>query len=411
MKKFTGFEYLLIDAASQFGLDKLTFEKRIEWAKANMDKLETLQSDADTKTAPLYAKAVLAIRKAQQRIPTGHMVGVDASASGIQLMSVLTGCQAGAENTGLIDPNKRADIYTQTTEIMNIILGGVGLNVERKDAKGALMTAYYGSRQIPKDIFGEDTQELTAFYVAMAQVAPGAWELLQLLLQAWKPFALVHEWKLPDGYDARVKVMTKKRPRIEVQELGGASFTYEYYENEGTKTGVSLAANVIHSCDAYVLREMHRRCNYDLDMVQHVSGLITDALKDYQSKPMKEGDKLGYYIDQYNRSTLASTVILPYIIEDNVSCLTQKHLQALQKICLDMLSHKSFPLVTIHDEFKAHPNNVNQVRYHYKEILADMADSNMLDDLLNQLYGQAGTYQKLSSDLANKIRNSAYALC
>ena len=60
---------------------------------------------------------------------------------------------------------------------------------------------------------------------------------------------------------------------------------------------------------------------------------------------------------------------------------------------------------------KAHPNNVNQVRYHYKEILADMADSNMLDDLLSQLYGAPGTYQKLSTNLARKIRNSAYALC
>ena len=350
MKKFTGFEYLLIDAASQFGLDKLTFEKRIEWAKANMDKLETLQSDADTKTAPLYAKAVLAIRKAQQRIPTGHMVGVDASASGIQLMSVLTGCQAGAENTGLIDPNKRSDIYTQTTEVMNTILGGIGLNVDRKDAKRALMTSFYGSKKIPKVIFGEDTQELQAFYAAMIKVAPGAWDLLQTLLKAWNRYAPVHEWKLPDGYDARVKVMVKKSVRIEVQELGGTSFTYDYYENECTKKGISLAANVIHSCDAYVLREMHRRCNYDLDVVQNAGYYITEALKDYQPKPVKEGDKLGYYVDQYNRSTLASAVILPHINSENVSCLSQKHLHALDKICKDILSHKSFPLVTVHDE-------------------------------------------------------------
>ena len=76
----------------------------------------------------------------------------------------------------------------------------------------------------------------------MTRVAPGAWDLLQLLMQAWNSYAPVHEWKLPDGYDARVKVMVKKSVRIEVQELGGASFTYEYYENEGTKKGISLAA-------------------------------------------------------------------------------------------------------------------------------------------------------------------------
>ena len=63
------------------------------------------------------------------------------------------------------------------------------------------------------------------------------------------------------------------------------------------------------------------------------------------------------------------------------------------------------------DEFKCHPNYMNHLRYHYKEILADLADSNLIDDLLSQLYGQEGTFDKLSKNLGNKIRNSNYALC
>lgn len=42
--------------------------------------------------------------------------------------------------------------------------------------------AFYGSKAKPKEIFGEDTPELNAFYQAAQQVAPGAWELLQDLL-------------------------------------------------------------------------------------------------------------------------------------------------------------------------------------------------------------------------------------
>ena len=76
-----------------------------------------------------------------------------------------------------------------------------------------------------------------------------------------------------------------------------------------------------------------------------------------------------------------------------------------------MLEHKSFPLVTIHDAFAAHANNVNQVRFHYKEILADMADSRLLDDLLTRLYKEPATFNKLSPNLGNKIRNSNYSLC
>ena len=258
MTNYTGFQWLLIDACNQYGGDKLVFEDRIQWTMDHLDVLESLVDGAGTK--PLYIKAVMAIRKAQRGLPTGHLVGVDACCSGIQVMSALTGCIAGATATGLVDPNKRSDAYTETTAVMNTILGG-NLIVSRADAKRALMTAFYGSKAVPEELFGEDTPELDAFYKAANIIAPGAWELLQDLLASWKPYALSHEWKLPDGFDARVKVMNKKEARIEVDELNHATFTYEFYENLGSKNGLSNAANLIHSVDAYILRNMHRRCN------------------------------------------------------------------------------------------------------------------------------------------------------
>jgi DNA-directed RNA polymerase len=137
MKNFTGFEWLLIDAANQRGHDKLTFEQRIEWATDNLAFLESFTNVAETR--PLYIKAVMAIRKAQQGIPTGHMVGVDSVCSGIQIMSVLTGCVAGATATGCVDPDVRADAYNAMTEAMGKILGNP-VAVSRKDAKDATMT-------------------------------------------------------------------------------------------------------------------------------------------------------------------------------------------------------------------------------------------------------------------------------
>jgi len=89
-KSYTGFQYLLIDAANNFGpdqnagdnisLDKKIFEDRIQWALDNLGQLEQLASQADSK--PLYIKAVMAIRKAQKHLPTGHIVAMDASCSG-----------------------------------------------------------------------------------------------------------------------------------------------------------------------------------------------------------------------------------------------------------------------------------------------------------------------------------------
>ena len=122
-------------------------------------------------------------------------------------------------------------------------------------------------------------------------------------------------------------------------------------------------------------------------------------------------DKLGYYIDQFSRSTVASAAILPYLDQGTVSCLSTEHLKALAGIVTGMLQYKPFPLVTVHDEFKAHANNINWVRWQYKEILAELADSNLLDDLLSQIMGVPGTFQKLSFNLSAQIRNSNYGLC
>lgn len=411
MISYTGWQWLLIDAANQFGLDKLLFEQRIEWATENLTTLEAFSDVAETK--PLYIKAVMAIRKAQAGIPSGHMVAVDGVCSGIQIMSALTGCTAGATATGLVNPNVRADAYTSVTDAMAAILGGA-VAVSRADAKQAVMTSMYGSKAEPKNLFGEDTPELNAFYEAMEKTAPGAWELLQDLLASWQPYALSHAWKLPDGFDAKVKVMAKREVRIEVDELEHATFSYEFYENEGSRTGLSNVANLVHSMDAYVLREMHRRCNYDRDAIINAAvamemELVKRSLGSTYGEPTDP--TIEYYRGQYTRSSLASAVILPYINIDTVQCLSTKHIKALVVMADSMIDHKSFPLVTVHDAFAAHANNVNQVRYHYKEILAEVADSMVLDDLMSQLHGRPGVFPKINYQLGDLIRKSNYGLC
>lgn len=424
MEKFTGWEYLLIDAANHYGyseeygqdLDKLLYRDRIQWTIDRLDYLEDLIETSDKKTRPQFVKAVLAIRSAQRGEATGHLVGFDASCSGIQIMSVLTGCEVGAYNTGLIDPNLRADAYTTTTETMNDILGG-SLEVSRSDAKKALMTSFYGSKKTPKEIFGEDTPEINAFYQAAQKVAPGAWELLQVLLNSWNAYALEHRWILPDGFDARIKVMEKMETRIEVDELDHATFTYTYYDNVGTKTGLSNAANVVHSVDAYVLRCVQRRCNYDPEVVEEVYALIKAVLairKAGQCHPVKNHNKdseVHYYQQLYEHHQIADVVILPYINEETIHFLSTPHLEKLYGILQEMMEYSPFPVVTIHDEYKCHPNNMNHLRKTYASVLADVADSSILSCILSQLYGQPVTYNKLSTGLASKVRNANYAIC
>ena len=335
-------------------------------------------------------------------------------------MSAMTGCWAGAEATNLVDPDKRNDAYSMCTENMNQALQAQFLSVQvpRGKAKQALMTTMYGSKAKPIEIFGEDTPELAAFYEAAIKLAPGAWELLQDLKAAWQPYALVHAWNLPDGYHARIKVMERVETRVEVDELDHASFTYIYYVNQGQKKGISLAANTVHSVDAFVLREMHRRCNYDPLVLFFAQEAIRQELdlRDQQFTsviPVDDGcsTKLKYYIELFEDTKQPTAAILPFIQDGrDTQYLSDEHLAKLQRLVKSMDQHKPFPLVTIHDEFRAHAGNCNHMRDHYRTILAELSESNILSSIFSEIYQAPVTYAKLSNNLGDAIRQSVYAL-
>ena len=420
MKTFTGWQYLLIDAANQFGHDKLAFEERIAWTNDNMHHLEELADDREFKERPLYLKAVMAIRSAQRNEPTGHLVGFDAVCSGMQIASALTGCVTGARATGLVDLDRRADAYTEVTAEMSNILGNV-TQIARKKVKNAVMTALYASKKEPKKEFGEDTPELDAFWKALYAIAPGACDLLEDMIATWNPYALAHSWKLPDGFTAHVKVMEAVDHRIEVDELGHSTFEYRYMANIGTKRGVKNPANIIHSIDAYVLRSLLRRCNYDHEHFNRLEMLIvttrlarklgTSKQRDIKRPCSPDMSVIDYYLEQYQRSSMADVVIVPHLDSDSIRFLSDDHLAALHEIIKTMLEHKSFEVIAVHDEFKCHPNNMNQLRNHYRTILAELADSDLLSDLISQIKGVEGIFEKSSTNLSQLIRQSNYGLC
>jgi hypothetical protein len=68
------------------------------------------------------------------------------------------------------------------------------------------------------------------------------------------------------------------------------------------------------------------------------------------------------------------------------------------------------PLSELLDEFKCHPNHMNHLRQQYINIFAELAESHILSDILSQIHGCKGSFPKLSTDLAEKIRGSNYAL-
>lgn len=401
-KQFNPMQYLAIDIANHYGLDKLEYEQRIQWVKDNLYNLESHQNKAEEPL--LYIKAVKALRDSMQGKPTGHTVALDSVCSGLQLMSVLMGCKDGASLTGLIDPNKRTDAYTLITDHMNTLLSQAGINnviVSRKDAKQAIMTALYGSIAEPLKIFGKKI--LPYFYQALNDKCKGAMQLLEHLRDSWNSETTAHQWELPDGYFAHVPVMELMETRFNIVELDYKPVV-QFYDNVPAEKGISNIANVVHSVDAYVLRSMVRRCNYNKPLIKQFLnnsiGIKYDPYIDTENPD----------INRYMRTKIADISVIERIKSTNIKTYPTEMIDELRQICKDIIKHEPFEIITIHDSFACHANHCNQMRYHYNQILAQLADSMLVTDLLQQLYGDNQITPKLGN-ISEYIRNSNYGIC
>jgi DNA-directed RNA polymerase len=266
------------------------------------------------------------------------MVSLDASASFLQVLAVLSGCKDTAYQCNLTNSGSRQDFYTNLVWKMNeylpeeLQIGSEGSKITRQDIKDAAMPKFYGSIAAPIGVFGEDTPELEAFYKALGKMVPGAIEIMDIIPQCWDSEALQHCWTLPDGHIADVPVMDLVSKKIEVDELDHHTFTHQIEIITPTNYHIPLLANTIQSFDAYLAREVIRRMH-----------------------------KLGRTV------------------------------------------------LTIHDSFHCHANDMDTLRKVYQQVLYDMAQEPLFERLYNELRGTDDTYNKIG-DISKDIMEAEYFL-
>lgn len=246
----TGLKYAI---AGHAGKDKLTWKQRLEW----FDSLEGDISTDDWDEPILGRKALRAWNDSIEDIPTGYWMSLDATASGLQIMAILTDCEQTAELTNLTDPDKMHDLYGQVQTFIN---SRADNKVTRDDVKYPLMTTFYNSKEYPKKVF--DKQQLELFYEAIDGLLPGPAAVLEILNACWNKDALYHQWTLPDGHVAHVPVEVTVTKEIDDPDLGKIVFSHK--ANEPSSVFRSLAPNVIHSIDGWIAREMIMRANFPI---------------------------------------------------------------------------------------------------------------------------------------------------
>lgn len=402
MQKFTAKQYLQIDIASNFGLDRANWDVRLDWFNQNERQLEELVPNA--KEPALYYAGILAWKDYCAGTPSGYPVSFDATSSGLQILACLTGDRKAAELCNVVSTGNREDAYTGVYNRMITKLGDTS-KISREKAKDAVMTALYGSKAVPKEVFGEGIL-LNTFYETMLEVAPAAWELNEAFLNLWNPNAYSHDWVLPDNFHVITKVMSQVKETVHFLNK-----PYEVFHNVNapTEEGRSLGANTTHSIDGMVVREMVRRCNYnpkDVARMHNISFLIEHGSYIMQDHGDNDSKLVAKLWDHYKKSGYLSARILSVLHPFNHSLVDMPTVMEL----VATLPKKPFQLMTIHDCFRCLPNYVNDLREQYNLQLALIAKSNLLSYLLTQLVGRPVTVGKMDPNLYKDILKTEYAL-
>lgn len=366
--RFTGLQYLMMDIASSFGLDKRDWQERLDWfeenqealmqvADATQDELKQNELLAAAEEPALFYAGIQAWKNVMNGKPSGYPISLDATASGMQLLSCLSGCRASAMLCNVIPTGHREDAYKRLYEEMMKAVAATGdeelkqqtgyhsastgKGITRGHLKDAIMTSLYGSKAEPKKVFGTGAL-LDLFYHIMETCAPGAWQLNEALIQLWQPMAECHSWVMPDGFHVHAHTEDEDHHQINVM---GHPIAVSVTVNRGTKKGISLGANITHSVDGMVVREMIARCSYDMDHVAHLSAVIRHS-HFFNDRNYRPQDKMVKEIwSNYEHSGFLSGRILRFLDEENLGLVDRKKIQEL----IESLPGQSFRIMTIHD--------------------------------------------------------------
>ena len=362
MKLLSSLDYLKVQICNCFGLDKLSWEDRIDWVNTNEDDLLNLCAKAD-EPAQMFS-AVCAYHDALLELPINATVSLDATASCVQYIAILTGDRQSAVASNIVDSGIRADAYT-------MVHAATGLtDIPRSHCKKAIMTSAYGGTRDAEEIYGNN---LDKFHQAMNEVLPEVLPFVNLMNSCWNPNVIAHKWVMPDGFE--VVLPSEKKVERAVVFKGKPCVITETVEAPA-KSSKRLCSCAVHSLDGLVVRELVARCGY--------TGKITN-------NPQME-EKLD-----------ALTVLTGF--------KSARILKYRDDSADFVLPETPFQILPIHDAFKIHPNYGNDLRKQYNQILFEIANSRILEWIIECLTGQDEVIIDKDTSWFHEILDADYSLC
>lgn len=277
--------WLGFQVATTYGLDKATMDERHNWVKANEKLISCVATDPlgnlcewEGASEPWqflaaceeYFACVIDCSRSWTSLP----VAIDATCSGLQILSGLAKDHSTAQLVNVLPGDEPQDAYKVVAETAKPKLPGhLAALLDRKVTKRTVMTIPYNAtkhsnRQYIRDALKEKGAEFTpeeltlivnAVREAMYEVVPGPMRVMDWIKEevgaAFKRGADHLEWKTPSGFIVKQNRRKRVIERIKLQILGRCDINLttglEGPDVNGHRS--STAPNLIHSLDASLL--------------------------------------------------------------------------------------------------------------------------------------------------------------
>lgn len=372
----TPLEWLRCDVARAYGLDKATWTDRLTWSYEHPEPLE------GAKEPFLYRSALGALYLAERGFPIDHLISLDATASGIQCLALMAQ-----------DPESALAVNLGSDEVNNPyqrVKDHMG-DYDYERVKKALMTSFYESVMTPLQLFGDDYDR---FVQAASTMLPGPWLMKEVISSCMK-YKDFYGWTMMDGFQVNMEVTTPIECTMDI----GAGQNVTWMEHRRAPVGTKgLTANVTHSLDALVLREVLRRTHADYEWNDNTFNELRD--KDIA---------LMQSVLRWRRSGFLSFEVLDHLDDQNGA-----HVPFDMRTEIDQRTKaKDMYIQPIHDCYRVKATDAGKLFEVVKEVMADLAYAKTAWWILSQLgfEGNINDDPMKRHELHSQVLRSQYLIC
>ena len=350
----SGLRYLKIDIANTFGLDKQSYADRIAFVDTcKISDLFDKVDEADSKYE--YRNAIKELYNSQVNgLPVEHITYLDCTNQALQLYAVLTSCKDTAYLCNISSGDELTDAYGELANAMNEL---TGIDIfDRNNCKKALMTTLYGKMD-------------------------GESEIIKYFLEN----GIVYDDKITDEelkttFQTAMRVIAPHAMRAMdvLQSLNHAEIdTYYWTMPDGFKVKYDVKST--QKLDISCKTKSGVKFHFDRD-VQIYKG------------------------SEFNRG------MSPNVIHSVDGYVAREMIRRMTQPCAKF--NRNYPafITSIHDAFGTHPNNAEEMTYHYTNIMCELNESNLLQDIMSQISGKNMLSIKKNTLTNDMIKASIYKL-